>query len=254
MHFDLYSKYYDLLYQDKNYSGEVDFILKSLGENIGENLNILEVGCGTGGHAALIAESGHNIHGIDISESMIGMALKKQKELPEEIASKLTFEKLPVADVDENQKYDVVLALFHVVSYFNSNEEVLSLFRKAKSLLKLGGLFLFDYWYGPAVLTEKPEERVKTVEGNGLVVTRHATPEMHIEKNVVDVNYDVNIREVESGQEKNLKEKHPMRFFFTPEVKLFLEASGFEYLDSGEWMSDKRPSEKSWGVYTLAKS
>ena len=57
-----YSKYYNLVYKNKNYKSEVNYIsriLKSEKKNI---KNILELGSGTGAHAMYLLKKGFNHH------------------------------------------------------------------------------------------------------------------------------------------------------------------------------------------------
>ncbi len=54
--FDLYSEYYDLLYKDKNYKKEADYIASLIKTNAPHTKSILELGCGTGKHASLLRE------------------------------------------------------------------------------------------------------------------------------------------------------------------------------------------------------
>jgi len=46
--FDAYSHYYDLLYRDKNYKAETDYICKNINELNPEAKSLLDLGCGTG--------------------------------------------------------------------------------------------------------------------------------------------------------------------------------------------------------------
>ena len=48
---DLYSKYYDLLYEDKNYFDEVEYIDFLIKKNCQSAKTLLDMGCGTGKHA-----------------------------------------------------------------------------------------------------------------------------------------------------------------------------------------------------------
>ena len=57
--FDAYSNYYDLLYQDKDYVAETEYI-NSLISSYSKNAeSILELGSGTGIHAGLLANIGY---------------------------------------------------------------------------------------------------------------------------------------------------------------------------------------------------
>ena len=76
-HFDLYSRYYNLLYQDKNYEGEVEYVYDKL-KNYLPNINqILELGTGTGIHASLLQKKGLSVTGIELSDEMAQQAREK---------------------------------------------------------------------------------------------------------------------------------------------------------------------------------
>lgn len=55
---------------------------RTLGEYFpGSHLNILDVGCGTGEISLVLAEMGHSVHGIDLSEKMLARARAKSRAL-----------------------------------------------------------------------------------------------------------------------------------------------------------------------------
>ena len=70
----LYSQYYDLLYSDKDYEGEVDYVNTLLRENSNNAKTLLDMGCGTGAHAEIFCDKGYKVHGIDLSEDMLKTA------------------------------------------------------------------------------------------------------------------------------------------------------------------------------------
>ena len=74
-----------------------------------------------------------------------------------------------------NSKFDTAISLFHVVSYLTTNVEIELSFKNVFNHLNTKGLFIFDFWYAPAVLTEKPSVRVKTFSNEKYKITRIAT-------------------------------------------------------------------------------
>jgi len=68
---NLYSQYYDLLYQDKDYIAEVDYIENLIKSHSREVKTILDLGCGTGKHDELLCDKGYTVHGVDISKEML---------------------------------------------------------------------------------------------------------------------------------------------------------------------------------------
>ena len=42
-----------------------------------------------------------------------------------------------------------------------------------------------------------------------------------------------------------------MRHFSLPEIELFALKHDFKLLKSGEWLTNKLPTDKTWGVYSI---
>jgi len=70
-----YAKYYDLIYKDKDYEKEVDFIENIFWKN--RPKKILEVGCGTGNYTKILLKRGYEVTALDISEDMLKIAEEK---------------------------------------------------------------------------------------------------------------------------------------------------------------------------------
>jgi SAM-dependent methyltransferase len=246
--FGTYSRYYDLLYRDKDYLGEVQFLRGLLDRYSTSTQSILELGCGTGVHAAQLASHGYRVHGIDVSEEMLTQALVRQSALPEEAVARLDFSRDDLRSLRLNRKFDAVVSLFHVMSYQLTDADLLLAFKTAKDHLRKGGVFIFDCWYGPAVLRELPSTRVKRFEDDEIEVTRIAEPQVHVNRNYVDVNYQIFIREKTSNCVEIINETHAMRYLFFPEVESLFEAVGMKLVFSCEWLTGKEPGADTWGV------
>jgi len=60
-----YASAYDFLYQDKDYEKECDFIESIFVRYSGNVKRVLDLGCGTGGHALILVRRGYHIVGVD---------------------------------------------------------------------------------------------------------------------------------------------------------------------------------------------
>ena len=140
-----------------------------------------------------------------------------------------------------------------MVSYQTSNEDVLDAFHTANQNLKDRGLFLFDLWYGPGVMNELPENRIKQVEDERNILIRYASPIFHWNENIIDVNYDVIVISKITHEASHIKETHRMRFFFKPEIENMLRQSGFKLLSCLDCNTLKETNSKSWTAYFVAR-
>jgi SAM-dependent methyltransferase len=246
--------YYDEIYSDKDYTGEVVYIEQLMREFAGAgNLSILELGSGTGKHAIEFALRGHSVRGVDRSEHMVSRAEGGRQNLPEKIRANVGFTVGDVRSVRLEERFGVVLALFHVASYQTTNQDVRDFLKTARHHLRPDGVLIFDFWYAPAVLAEQPEVRVKRAETAERWVVRTAEPVNHFAENCVTVKYEIIDYLKKTGQVTKINEAHKVRYFSLPELHLFAELAGFDIVSAREWMKGSSPSERSWGVCVTAR-
>jgi len=248
--FDAYAAYYDLLYCDKDYSAETQFVHDLLVKyGVPASGILLELGCGTGKHAEGLAKLGYSLHGVDMSPAMVDIANERKHF---DVSKRLGFAVGDVRDVRVGRSFDAVISLFHVASYQTTNADLFAMFQTAMAHLNPGGIFLFDCWYGPAVLSDRPVMRVKRMHNDAVEVLRIAEPVMHPNKNIVDVNYTVQIKQKGEECVTELREKHSMRYLFALEVELFLEQAGMRKVESVEWLTGKTTGFESWSATFVA--
>jgi SAM-dependent methyltransferase len=248
-----YARYYDLLYRDKDYAAEADYVAGLIKKYHPGAESILELGSGTGIHASLLTEKGFGVHGIERSPEMLARSRTLTENLGTE-QERLTFSPGDIREIRLNKYFDAVIALFHVMSYQTTNKDVTAAFQTARQHLKTGGIFLFDVWYGPAVLTDRPEVRIKRMADDQTEVTRLAEPVLHPNENLVDVHYHMFVRTRSAQAVSELKETHVMRYFFKPEVERIAFDAGFQCLHAEEWLSGRRIGCDTWGICFLLKA
>lgn len=251
--FDHYASYYDLFYAGKDYGAEARYVTRYLREFGPEVRDILELGCGTGAHAAELVGTGYGVTGVDLSERMLVRANARREALAVPDRAKVGFVHGDARSVRLGRTFDAVVSLFHVMSYQNSNDDLLAAFATAARHLSPGGIFLFDFWYGPAVLTQRPETRVHDLENDAIRVLRIARPKLRENTNSVDVGFSVLIEDKATGTVKRLEEMHVMRYLFLPEIDALLERAGMRRECAKEWMTDDVPSLASWSGFVVAR-
>jgi SAM-dependent methyltransferase len=237
--FNAYGQYYDLLYRDKDYSGEAAYIRSTLARNQIATGKVLEFGSGTGRHASLLVPYGYTVHGIERSDEMIAQV---------KVTEGFTCQQGDICTISLGQYFDAVISLFHVLSYQLTNKDVNAVFARAAEHLNVGGIFIFDFWYTPAVYAQQPVVRVKRMSNDSVDVVRIAEPTPLPNENRVDVNYTVYVRDRLSGNTQVLNETHPMRHFSLPEIDYFASENGFIRVETEEFATGRPVSPDTWGI------
>jgi len=158
------------------------------------DMDVLELGCGTGGAAIRHAPHVRGYHAVDISEAMLDIA---RRQAAEANARNVAFERADVAAYEApNERYDAVLAL----SLLHLVEDPEALVARIVRWLKPGGVFVSGTaciadrmpWFGivapigkalgvfPYVNVFSGETLEGFMTGSGLSVERRRRPDKAI--------------------------------------------------------------------------
>jgi SAM-dependent methyltransferase len=248
-----YSEYYDLLYADKDYVAEVAFVRDIIQRHKPNARSILDLGCGSARHAVEFARAGLMVTGVERSSDMLARAKDRIGRLSPDLCGLLTLVEGDATNYAATTRYDVVVSLFHVVSYQTSNNALAGIFRCARLALSASGLFVFDFWYGPAVLTKQPAVRVRRVATPNVRLTRIAEPEHQFDRNVVNIKYTIMTVDQRNGRSEEMVEVHSMRYLFLPEIEMLASQHDFEVIEVGGWLTG-RLDEHHWSGYAAVRA
>jgi len=250
----LYADAYDLLYHDKDYAAECDLIGRVF-QTYGQDFpirSVLDLGCGTGNHALQLATRGYEVVGVDQSEGMLARAESKAASLS--AGGSVTFHQEDIRTVDLRQHFDAVLMMFAVFGYQLENIDLLRVLNVARRHLRTGGLLIFDVWYGPAVLHQRPSEQVKIIPTPDGKILRLASGELDIRSQVCTVHYRL-WRLAEDLLVSETEESHTVRYFFSRELDLLLDYSGFDPVHlSGFPQFNREADETTWNVVVVGRA
>lgn len=242
---------YDLIYQDKDYEKECDFL-----EEIFRNYSprpiktILDAGCGTGGHAFPLTKRGYKVTGIDMSDAMIAAAGRKAKET----GLNINLQQMDLRHLNLGETFDACLCMFAVLGYITETSDILKTLESVKRHLNKNSLFIFDVWNGLAVLRILPETRVKTVAGREKRIIRIAQPELDASNHICRVHYSLFVTRDETLLEE-IKETHTVRYFFPLEIIHYLSDTGFEVLKVCPFLDlAGKVDENVWNMAVIARA
>ncbi len=249
----IYAGQYDQLYAVKDYDLECRLINEAAARHGLKFKTMLDVGCGTGGHALRFAEQGVTVTGIDASEGMLTEARAKANKNIHKFEP--SFELADARNFNLGKTFDLVVMMFAVFSYMEKNEDQLAALKSIRQHLRAGSLFMCDFWYGPAVLTERPSERIREIPlpgGNRLL--RAAKTSIDTFGQTADVTFKLwNLQ----GQKviSETEETHRMRFVFPQEFIRLLTFTGFELLTLSAFPTlDEPATDHTWNVFAVARA
>ncbi|HVN65261.1 MAG TPA: class I SAM-dependent methyltransferase [Methanomicrobiales archaeon] len=248
---NVYSGAYDLIYGDRDYEGEVGLIVRIFDTyHEGKVSSVLDLGCGTGNYTLPLARRGFEMVGVDRSPGMLKAARAKAKEA----GLRIGFREGDIRDLDLGRRFDAVQMNGAVLGYQLENRDVLGALGVARRHLEKGGLLLMDYWYGPAVLTQRPGKEVKVMRGEGTQVIRTSSGTLDILRHLCHVHF--NLWRIENGRlAAETEEDHTVRYFFPQEMDLFLQVTGFRALRLGSYPAiDRDPDDTTWHAITIARA
>lgn len=250
--FGEYADYYDIIYQDKDYVAEALFISELIKKNFQKEsqIRVLDLACGTGLHAIELATMGYEVDASDISGKMINTAIKnaRLKKI------KIRFHQESFQTVDKiKKKFDVVISMFSAINYLTSYKDLLRSLKNIHGLLDRGGVLVFDFWNGNAVIKDFVPVRVKRMNKGTKSVLRYSENTIDRLTQIVNVKFNFMLFD-EDRLISEFIENHICRYFFIREMEDMLNIAGFKVIQQCPFMSAKEAiSYNDWNVTFVAK-
>ncbi len=184
--------------------------------------SLLDLGCGTGEHLAVLSDSGIRCTGIDNSDDMLTVA---RMRFPG--AAKFTTGSM--LSFDYYEEFDAVVSLFGSFNYMVNDSDVDKVFWNTWRALKPGGVGLFEVWNAVPVQKIKTKDIgvVSITNAAGMEITRERgfTLAGYSGRTVVEVNYNYTIKNGTSS--RTIRDRHVMRAFEKDEIAKFITENGF---------------------------
>lgn len=200
---------------------DVEFITGIMGD--AEQPKLLDLGCGTGEHIAMLADKGFVCTGIDLSTDMIRIGRAR-------FGSKITLIAKDMKDISYNNEFDCVISMFGSMNYLLTDEDVDAVFWNMWRALKDNASALLDIDSSSPLKKIKKKEisQVSATPYKSLMITRDRGFSLVSDENnktLAEVNYNYTIKR--GSQEHIIEDKHIMRSFTLDELKPFVRSNGF---------------------------
>ena len=133
------SPYYGVLYGDRDQVEADAFIRRLAGTLRAQPPDAaLDVACGTGRHAVVLADLGYDVLGIDLSAPSIAIAERRRR-------SNLNFQVLDMRAIEWREQFDLAVNLFTSFGYFGHENEERQVLAGIEQALRPGGELVIDF-------------------------------------------------------------------------------------------------------------
>ena len=151
-------------------------------------------------------------------------------------------------------RFDAIAMMFAVLGYQVEDADLHATLTTVRDHLHGGGVFVADVWYGPAVLAQRPGDRIKEVPTKKGRLVRWASSQLDPTRSLSTVNY--RIAEYEGDRlMQETTEEHNLRFFFLPQIRDLLEDAGLRLVHSEAFMEPGRaPDQTTWNATVVARA
>ena len=207
---------------------------------------VLDLGCGDGRFAVILARKGMEVTGVDASVEMLKYAREKARKA--KVRINLIHQKMQ--NLSMKGRFDLVTCWFESLNYLLSKKELLKTFANVSRLLDEKGLFIFD---------------ILTIYGFSHYWTKHPAGVVQNKKDMFEVHYQpqfnkrtntVSIEIAGFAKRQNrwyrIDETHKLKGYTLSEIRDCLRKAKLKELACSssiqKMMSPKRTSIRVWFI------
>jgi SAM-dependent methyltransferase len=221
------AEFYDLIYSTfKDYRGEAAQIESLLRRLEPQCQTVLDVACGTGEHARLLAARGFVVDGTDLDPAFVRIAQHKHPAGRFFVAD--------MSDFHIPNRYDAVLCLFSSIGYLQTLDRVSRAFRTFRDHLTMGGVIIIEPWFAPGVLDPTRVDR-QTGEAQGIRVAR--VSRMEIDGTISRLYFDYEITDTTGT--RRVSEVHELGLFTTDQLLRTFQEAGLHVVYEPKGLTDR---------------
>jgi SAM-dependent methyltransferase len=208
---------------------------------------VLELACGTGTNATLLAKHGLSVVGTDVSGDMIARARAK--------APALDFRQQDMRDLDVAARpFDAAICLFDSLGFLRTNEDIVQVLQRVRAHLHSRGLFVFEFWHAPAMLQHYEPVRVRKFDSRDGCIVRVSETSLDVRNSLANVRWTF-FDPQPGGGYLRLEEIHTNRYFLCAEVGLLGAQAGFEVVSFLNGFSDDTEiTASTWHVLAVLRA
>ncbi len=245
-----YAQWYDTFYnQEKDYVIETEHLVQQFNRHHVPGKRVLDLACGTGGHALELARRGYRITGVDLAPAMLDLARAKAEAAGYDI----DFIHCPMEQFQVKEPYDAAVCLFAAFDYLTGIKQVRSFIANLRRLVRPGGLFIMDFWNENQFKEHFETWRVKELQADGRKLIRISQSTHLPRRHALSMRIRCLVHE---GAQvlADFSEIHTLRYWRKDDLRREFESQGIRVLQMFSFLADKtKGTSKSWIVYLTAR-
>ena len=150
--FDRIADYYDGLHDDVDYPAECTLLEKTFVRFLRRQAaSLLDLGCGTGSHALILAGRGYRVTGLDSSAGMLRVARAKARG-----RRNPAFVRADIRRFDLRGTFDAILCMDGAYTHLLTERDLLAHLGTVRRHLSPGGVYVFEFAQALKAETEGP--------------------------------------------------------------------------------------------------
>ncbi len=206
---------------------------------------VVDLGCGTGTLTELLYKKGYDMIGVDVSESMLNIAMEKR----EKSGSEILYLQQDMRELELYSTVGTVISVCDSVNYILEEEELLEIFSLVNNYLYPAGIFIFDF---------NTDYKYRQVIGDTTIAENRDNCSF-IWENYYDEEeclnrYDITIFVQEEGELfRRFTETHFQRGYTPEQVCKLIEEAGMTLVEMLDADTNGSVSEQSERILVVAR-
>lgn len=240
--YTILAQYYDQLTTDVQYEKWADYIQKHFSRHKQPVQSVVELACGTGSLAAILARRGYDVTAVDISSDMLSVAADKCEGLNVLLLCQ------DMAKLKLPQPVDAVVCCLDSVNYVTKPAQLAKAFQRVYQTLKPGGLFLFDAKTPEAL--EDADGQVYLDENEELFCVWRG--EYDPRRRICGFGIDLFALQADGSWDRG-GEYHEEFAYTQEELFSYLDAAGFKHIKQYGELKTSAPKGGEYRTFFLAR-
>jgi SAM-dependent methyltransferase len=237
---------YDELMKDVPYDSWVSIVTEKWGKYQCRGKKLLDLACGTGELSVRFAKAGFEVTGVDLSADMLTVAQMKA----EDNGLKIPFYQQNMVELDLYENFDVIGIFCDSLNYLQTEEEVIETFENILGLLDKDGFFIFDVHSVHKIMNIFMNQTFTYDDEDICYIWNCFQGDYPLS---IEHELTFFVQDDETGKYDRYDEFHSQRTFPVDVYKNWLEASGFNVVETFSDFEEDELSTEAERIFFIAK-